>query len=233
MSRLHEITTGVWEAVTHVRLGLGAALPLRMTALADHDGLTLVSPIRLDDELVSNIDQLGRVHTLIAPNLLHHRYLRGAIERYPAARLLGAPGLATKRSDLTFHGELATGRVSESLGVQLVEGAPKLNEAVLLHEPSSTLVVTDLVFNISRATGMSWVVLAGISRALGRVEQSRLVRTVTQDRDAAGRSMERILAQSFDRVVPAHGDVIDRDAAAELAAGVWWMRGMPQRPVAA
>lgn len=233
MNKLVEIADGVFGVNTEFKLGAGVKLPLRMTVLRDGDGLALVAPIPIDDALAQELSAHGPVRHLLAPNLLHHAYVAAAQERYPEARALAAPGLADKRKDLSFDGELGTGELSEDIRTLHVQGADKLSEVVFLHRPSRTLVVTDLVFNIRDATGMSKFVLAMMSRALGRVEQSRLCRWLTTDRDATARSVEDLLALDFDRVVMAHGEVIERDAKAELTAGLWWMRGESRRPAVA
>lgn len=226
---MKKIADGVWGAETVESIGMGACLPLRMTILQDDDGLILIAPIAIDDELAAEIGAKGGVHTLIGPNLLHHRYVNAAKSRYPEARSLGAPGLAEKKPEIAFDGVLADGSISPSVEAMLVEGAKKLSEVVFLHKPSRTLVVTDLVFNIPDASGMSWFILKAFSGALGRCEQSRLCRTLTNDRAATAQSIDKLLAWSFDRVVPAHGEVVESDAPRTLEAGLWWMRGEARR----
>lgn len=230
MKTPRKIVDGVWEVRTRVKLGGGVSLPLRMTVLQDGDGLALISPVPINDALADSIAKLGKVHTLIAPNLLHHQHCSAAVERYPEAKLMGPPGLARKRPDLQFHGEIATGSLSNDIDAVLVDGAIKLSEAVFLHKQSMTLVVTDLVFNMPSASGLSWLLLAALSRALGKVEQSRLLRYLTDDRNATRQSIDRILDFPFERVVPAHGDVVSINARAQLKAGLWWMRGETRRP---
>lgn len=232
MSELVEIAPGVHESGTEVSIGLGARLPLRMTVLACEGGVAIVSPIAIDDALAEAIDALGPVRYLLAPNLLHHMHLQSASKRYPEAKVLGAPGLATKRSDLRFDGELGDGEITPELESHLVRGADKLSEVVFFHRPSKTLVVTDLVFNIHGARGMSGLVLSMLSRALGKVEQSRLLRWMTKDRAAAGKSVDTLLDLPFERLVMAHGNVVEHGAKAELSAGTWWMRGEARRPAA-
>jgi hypothetical protein len=186
----------------------------------------------MDGSLRAAIDALGSVHTIVAPNLLHQRWLGDAKQHYPDAQVLAPSGLREKRPEISIARELTSGPVTAELSATLVDGAPKLSELVLFHEPSKTLIVTDLVFNIPEASGMTWLILKVFSRALGRVEQSRLLRMLTKDRGAAGRSLESILRLPFERVVPAHGDVIEADAHAQLAAGTRWMRGHSPPPKA-
>ena len=223
---LNEIASGVWGVETSFKLGPGLALPLRMTVLKDELGLVLVSPVLIDETLLEGLSTLGEVHTLLAPNRLHYRYLTQAKGRFPKARVLGAPGLLDKCPELPIETTLSTGNISAEISTFLVAGAEELSEVVILHQPSATLVVTDLVFNIRRANWASRLVLKAVSRSYGKVEQSRLIRGYTNDRVTAGRSVEELLALPFERVVPAHGDVIAQDAKAQLAAGLWWMRGV-------
>ncbi|MBL4683931.1 MAG: hypothetical protein JKY37_05035 [Nannocystaceae bacterium] len=226
-----DIASGVYGVSTDVSVAPGVRLPLRMTVLRLDEGLALIAPVPIDDALASELAALGEVRFILAPNLLHHAHIQAAVQRYPDATLLGAPGLAAKKPDLKFDGELGTGSVTPQLKTLLVLGADKLSEVVLVHTPSRTLVVTDLVFNIHGAQGLSKLVLSMMSRALGRVEQSRLCRWLTTDRAAVQKSIEDVLALPFDRVVMAHGDVIEREAKAELTAGLWWMRGQRKRDV--
>ena len=90
----------------------GVVLPTRMTIARLRDGsLWLHSPVEVDDALAAEIDALGEVRTLVAPNLLHYRFLGAAAARWPTAKVLGAPGLARKRPDLRIDGELVEGAI--------------------------------------------------------------------------------------------------------------------------
>ena len=230
MEQAKRIADGVWGVETVVGVGLGVHLPLRMTVLRVDGGLWLVSPIAIDDALADELSALGEVHALVAPNLLHHAHVEAAKRRYPEARLLGAPGLAAKRPALPWDGAVDTGSLAGDLQGRRIEGADKLSEVVLWHVPSATLVVTDAVFNIPEARGMSWLVLEYLSKALGHVEQSRLLRRLTGDRAATAKSVAAIMEWPMQRVVMAHGDVVTEQAAAELSAGLWWWQGIERRP---
>lgn len=231
MKRLNSIAEGVWDARTTVGIGLGVHLPLRMTVLRDDDGLLLYSPIELDADLLVGLGALGRVHTLIGPNRLHHMWLADAKVRFPDAKLLGAPGLAEKKPAISFDGVLDTGPLSDQVEALRIAGAEKLSEVVLLHRPSRSLVVGDAVFNIHEARGMTRFILKYLAGTLGRCEQSRLVRALTNDRSATARSVETLLALDFARVVPAHGEVLEEPDTKEwLRRGLWWWRGEARRP---
>ena len=58
---------------------------------------------------------------------------------------------------------------------------------MLVHKPTETLIVGDLVFNIREPKGWQSTLVLTLAGAKGRLAQSRLWRTVIKDRRAAGR----------------------------------------------
>jgi hypothetical protein len=100
---------------------------------------------------------------------------------------------------------------------------------VLFHRPSRTLVVTDLCFNVQRSPSR---VARAFFRANGmwrRFGPSRMIRLVAvSDRAALRHSLEQILGWDFERIVPGHGDVLERGGPAALRAA--WL-GSRERPL--
>lgn len=222
MARLLPVAPAVFHATSSLRLPGFVHFPIRMTVLRTARGVVVVSPIEIDDALAAEVDALGPVRAIVAPNALHHLFLDGARRRWPGARLLGAPALRDKRKDLAFDGALDD--IDEEIEVVRIDGAPVVDEHVLLHGPSRTLVVTDLVFNVHRAANVvTWFVFAIVAGAYRRLGQSRMWRFFTKDRAAAAASLRRVLAWDFDRLVVAHGDVVESGAKAALEAATRWM----------
>ena len=229
MPRLAPLAHDLWEVTDELRLPGGVIFPVRMTVIRTKAGLELWSPIAIDDALAEELAEIGPVTRLVAPNCFHHLYLADAKRRYPEADLLGAPGLAAKRADLAFDGEL--GAESRD-GLELIptQGIPRLNEVVALHRPTRTLIVTDLVFHVLEARGpMSWFIFRVVAGTLGRCRQSRLLGWATNDRDAFATSLDTILAVDFDRLVMAHGEVIETGGHAALAEATIHARSVPRR----
>lgn len=169
----------------------------------------LISPVGTEPERAV----MPQVRTLVAPSLLHHLHLAQARTEAPDAELWGPPGLPEKLDDLgpiRVFGRDAWPHDGE-LAVQLVEGAPKRNEVVLLHRPTRTLYTADLVFNIHEPSGL----LTPLTfRAMGiykRFAMARMWKRWVEDRAAFERSLERILAWDFDRIVMAHGEIVTSD----------------------
>ena len=72
----------------------------------DNGGLFVWSPVTLTPDLQTAINDLGDVHVIIAPNSLHHLSIPEWQQAYPNARTFAAPGLADRRKDIAFDGEL-------------------------------------------------------------------------------------------------------------------------------
>lgn len=215
---LVSITPTVHAVPTWIRLAPGFALPLRSTVLGlSTGGLAVVSPVAFDDGVAAKIEALGPVEHLIAPNLLHHLHLGPAIARWPQARVHGTPGLAAKRRDLRFDAVLGEGAIDDDLSSLAVEGVPSFEERVLLHRSSRTLVVTDLVFHVRETRGWltPWV-LRMMGAPPGALGQSRAWGWMAKDRPALAASLRRMLALDFDRLVVAHGDVVEEGGRAAL-----------------
>lgn len=222
---LTPIAEGAWAHERDIRMPVGR-LPCRSTILRlTDDRLAVVAPLGMDDATVRAIEALGEVGFLVAPNGYHWLFLKRAAARFPKARVLGAPGLAKKLGDLPFEPLPVSGAVEGMPGLRLqrVQGAPAMEEHVLLHEPSGSLVVTDLVFNVRTCPSFGIRCVLWLNGTWGKTAQSRLWRFLVKDRPAAAQSALDILAWDFERVVVAHGDVVEEDAHARTRAALTWM----------
>jgi len=189
-------------------------------------GLLLHSPIRPSAELVEEVRGLGRVVAIVAPNRLHHLFVGAWLALHPEADLFVAPGLETKRSDLCIRGVLAEQPESlwkGSLEQTLVRGMPWVNEVVFFHPSTRTLVASDLAFHIGPQHPPATRLLAWVSSAYGRLAPTITERLLIRDRDAMRASLDRILQWPFDRVIIAHGSVVETGGHRLLEQGYAWL----------
>jgi len=224
---LRTIADDVFAFENDLRMPVGP-MPARTTILRRADGGLIVhSPLAIDDDTARAIDAVGEVRALVAPSKLHWMFLQAASERWPRASVLGPPGLEKKLPDLAFTPLPATGAAAElgaDVAIRLVEGVPYLAEHVFLHARSRTLVVTDLVFNVHEAKTFGMKAFLWVGGAWKKTAQDRVWRVLTKNRAAAARGAEEILRWDFDRVVLAHGELIDSDAKARMEDALAWMR---------
>ena len=226
---LTAVAVDLWSHVHRQRLPGGAVMQARMNVVRLADGALLVhSPTPVDDALAAEIAALGPVAYVVAPNCYHHLHVTPFLTRFPGVKVYSAPGLAQKRPDLTLAGTLDDGAALPWAGVLdhiTLGGAPRLNEVVFLHRASRSLLVTDLLFNVTApdnwATGMV-LRLMGTYKRLG---PSRLLRwRLTKDRRALKADVERMLAWDFVRVLPGHGDLFESPETRErVRASLGWV----------
>lgn len=183
----------------------GVRIPLRSLYVASRR--VLISPVGGAAESAV----LPTLEALVAPSLLHHKHLADARRAAPYAALWGPPGLAEKLPDI---GEVnVLGRdpwpFSDEIDFELIEGAPKRNEVVFFHRATATIYTADLVFNIRGDAG--WLSKLTF-RAMGIHDRFAMAKPWThwvKDRGAFLESIERVLAWPFDRVVMAHGTIVE------------------------
>jgi hypothetical protein len=209
------------------RLPGGFHFPSRMTVLPlTGRAIALVSPIPFDEDLAGKVAALGEVKLLIAPNLLHHLYLADALALWPGASVLAPGALRNKRPDLRIDRALEEGLPAEFAGsvrVLRIDGAPKVDEFVFFHEGTRTLVVSDLVFNVTKPKGFVANVALFVVGCHGRFAQSRAWRFFVRDRAAAAVSARALLAMHPESLIMAHGDVVASRACERLEQALAWM----------
>ncbi|MDJ0837523.1 MAG: DUF4336 domain-containing protein [Acidobacteriota bacterium] len=188
----------------------------RMTVVRLEGGkLLLHSPVPLDGPLQDELSQLGTVAYIVAPNAFHHLHIGPYPAAFPDAALYGPKALAEKRPDLNFTGFFEDAERfpwSDEIDQESVQGAPNLSETVFLHKKSGTLIVCDLIFNIHHTPGLItrfYLWFFGIYKKPG---VSKLIKLLTEEKGDFTQSIKRIKQWHFERIVPAHGEVIETKA---------------------
>jgi hypothetical protein len=222
---LQNIASALWVQAQHLRFwGLETGTRMSVIRLAN-GGLFVHSPIALDDDTKREVDALGPVRAIVAPSRMHHLYVGDWMAAYPGAVVCCCPTLERKRTDIPWHRILGDDPEPEWHGEidQVFFGArPLENEVVFFHKKSRTMLCADAVFNLanhaSPVTRVVAVMMGG--RAPGA---TWLERIVIRDRRAARRQIDRMLAWDFDRIVLAHGDVIETGGREVLRTAYAWL----------
>jgi hypothetical protein len=217
---------GVWLCRAPVSF-LGLRLTSSMVVLRLADATLLVySPVAFTPERGAEVEALGRIAHIYAPNLFHHRWLGDWKAAFPSARVHAPPGLPKKRPDLRidrFHGDSPEPAFAGTLDELPIAGF-RLQETALFYRPAQTLVVADLVQNIGRPAHAWTATYARMMGFYDRIALSRAIRwTAFNDRKAARRCIDDLLARPFDRLVVGHGAPLATGGREAVASAYAWL----------
>lgn len=233
---LKPIAPDVWiidgpEIQMDYALGLKFGFPTRATVVRLPSGeLWVHSPTALTPELEREIDALGPVRHLIAPNTIHYWWVADWKARYPLARAYAAPGVRRRsRQRFTAWDEDLDGRPPVAwAGVidQVLAPGGLVSEVIFHHAPSGTAILTDLIENFepSRTTCLGWRLLtrwAGCADPNGSAPYDMRL-SYRPRRDELRAAVRRTLDWAPRRAVLAHGRWYETNAQAELERAFGW-----------
>jgi hypothetical protein len=191
-------------------------------------GLVVQSPTKLDVASQEAFQRLGPIAAIIAPSWWHDLYLREYLSAYPDARLYGAPTLVKWNPSLHLT-ELLDGAAPSLWAHELdqvhVQGIGLfLDEIVFYHRPSRSLIVADLLFNLSEKD--AWITRTMGSLVIGRFPGcrfARLYRPAVTNRRRMRTAVERILDWDFDQIIVGHGAVVETNGKEVFRSAFRWL----------
>jgi hypothetical protein len=226
---LSEIVDGrIWASERPVWFG-GVRLRARTSVIRLDDGRLLVhSPAPPSEGLLKQLADLGEVSWLVVPNCFHHLGTPAAVAAFPDAKVLGPKSAAGRnpalRLDLDIH-EPAFAEAVPEFALFPLEGVPFLDETLLYHRPTETLLGADVVLRADETDHWSWRFAARITGCFKRVSVPPDVKKKVADKQAASRSLQALRALPIKRLIVAHGDVIHEAPLAQLAEA-WRLVGV-------
>lgn len=226
----------IWLADGSETETLGFRYPTRMAIIRLSDGgLFVWSPVALSADLKAEVDALGEVRHLAAPNSLHHLFLDEWRQAYPPVKLHAAPGLRARRRDLEFDAELSDAPPPDWAGQidqVVVRGNAITTEVVFFHRQSATVLVTDLIQQFRPGWFTGWRALVARLDLMTAEEPSvpRKFRVAFVDRQAARAAVQRIHAWPVERVVMAHGPPVETGGREVVARAFRWLGFRPAEP---
>ena len=230
---LRQLDHHLWVAEQPLKF-LGLEVGTRMTVVKLSDSsLVLISPINIDSQLKQQLDSLGIVKYLIAPNLFHYLYISACQQIYPHAVSISAPGLGNKRPELKIDQVFTQDRIefNSELEHTLFSGfqvfiPPKIsvvNEIVFYHLASKTLIITDSAFNFDNTFPTITKMAARLFGSYQVLKPSWLEKIAVKDHKQLAKSINKILEWDFQRIIMAHGSIIENNAKLQLAEGYRWL----------
>ncbi|WP_425285195.1 DUF4336 domain-containing protein [Devosia insulae] len=212
-----------------VTAAAGFHYPTRMTVIRLAGGdLVIWSPVALTPQLRGEVEMLGNVRYLVAPNSLHDSFIADWHRAFPVAQVLAAPGVREKRADLKFGADLGNTPVPGWTGeieVVLVRGNRITTEAVAFHRPSGTVIFTDLLQQFPPGWFKGWRALVARLDLMLADEPSvpRKFRVALSDKRVARAALRRIVAWRANKVLMAHGTPVRREGHAFLKRAFAWL----------
>ncbi len=219
----------IWIADGAATEVAGFRYPTRMAVIRLPDGgLFVWSPIQLSEALSAQVDALGAVRYLIAPNALHHLFLDAWKRAYPDASLYAAPGLRERRPDLAFDADLEDRPPSawaEAIDQVVMRGNLITTEVVFFHRLSGAALFTDLIQHFGPGWFTGWRGIVARLDLLVAPEPSvpRKFRTAFVGRRAARAALAHIQAWPVDKVLMAHGTPVEKEGKAFIRRAFRWL----------
>jgi len=229
LADLEPFGPGIWLVSGALCTVAGFSYPTRMAIIRQgNGGLILWSPVSLSDRLRANVEMLGPVQHLIAPNSLHHIFLSEWIDAFPNAKVHAAPRLKDKRRDIEFDFELSDTThpdLRAEVDQVVVRGNLITTEVVFFHKESRTVLFTDLLQHFPLDWFKGWRgMIARLDRMSGPVPAvPNKFRLAFVRRRASRNAIERVLQWPAEKVVFAHGAPVMTDGQTFLKSAFSWL----------
>lgn len=227
--KLEPIGPDIWVAIgTDVKF-MGLLLGTRTTIVRLRDGsVWMHSPVSYNPALAAEVESIGPIRYLVAPNIYHHFFLKEWQDHYPDAHLIGPRGLPAKRPDLMFSfllDDLNEEPWSRELERVVFTGSRAFDEHVFFHRASRTAILTDLIVNVrldnQSKLGRLIAQIEGVAYPDGRTPL--LYRLGMRDRAAGAEAVAAILGWGAAQAVISHGEWFRQDASEELRKRFDWL----------
>ncbi|HET6585980.1 MAG TPA: hypothetical protein VFG69_21130, partial [Nannocystaceae bacterium] len=176
--------------------------------------------------LTAEIGALGKVAAIIAPGNFHWLHVASCQAAFPEAPTYICAGVEKRARDLRYDAVLGDEEVplwAGELSQVALQGTRVMREVAFFHESSKTLVLTDLIENVTPDTPGTNLYLRLLFRALGMWKQPSPApeyRIGWGDKALVREGLRRILAWDFERVIVSHGDLITQNAK-QIVAHAW------------
>lgn len=209
--------------------GLTLPCPTRMTVVRLGTALWLHSPTQYSPALGAQLESLGDVTWIIAPNSFHYSHVEAWAAAYPSARCHISPDVAAKLPHLSAPPSVLRNTAPPDWCADLDQVQVDLGrfvETIFFHRASATLIVTDLMQNFEadriRNPLLRTVLRVGGSTGPGGQTSLDIRITARGNRAPARDALAEMLAWGPKRIILSHGKGYDRDIAAELRRAFRW-----------
>lgn len=226
---LKEIDKNIWVAEQPFKY-FGLEVGTRMTVIRLLNGeLIVISPIEIDSQTINKLNKIGKVAYIIAPNLYHHLFISKIKQIYPEAKLWSPPGLQSKIPNISIDKVLSIpeGNIFEEIDYLLFDGfkildltgISILNEFVFFHRQSHTLILTDTAFHFDKSFSLRTRLAAKFLGVYEKLTPSPLEKLAINEKEKVKKSIQNVLRWNFNKVIMAHGSIIEDNGNQKLKKG--------------
>ncbi|WP_295810745.1 DUF4336 domain-containing protein [uncultured Nitratireductor sp.] len=239
LNTLKPITEAVWivdgPTIRFGPPGLRMPFPTRMTIVRLGDGgLFVHSPTHLTKDLRAELQALGPVRFIVAPNRIHYWWVPSWRIAYPEAEIWLAPRIREQAGEhIAFPTREIAGESGYPWDPEIrtlpIEGS-FMTEVEFFHITSRTLVLTDFIENFEPRKLNWWrrivARLGGVLAPHGAMPRDMRL-TFSRQRPALKRAVETMIGWAPERVIIAHGRWFERDGQAILQRSFNWLLDRP------
>lgn len=202
---------------------LGAHINRTVTLIKLRSGdLVIHSTAPFTPADVAAISALGQPAYLVEALNAHDTFAKEGQAAFPNIPYLAPQGFSEAAGVLTQSLNPPPAAWGDELVVIELEGkADAMREYVMLHRPSRTLIVADLVFHVTDEAGLGQRIFAAVGLIGGQEQDTAMPRVEKlgiNDKAAFERSLETMVQWDFERVIVGHGDVVETGKAALVEA---------------
>ena len=197
--------------------------------------LVVISPIQVNNATIQQLNEIGDVKHIIAPNLFHYLFLSNFKAIYPKAKLYATPDLKSKRPEISIDQVFESDRKNflgeieyllfDGFETFVPSGASPLREYVFFHCASQTLILTDTAFHFDESFPLITQLAARVIGGYKKLRQSLLERFATREKEQVKQSVQKVLQWDFTRIIVAHGSIVEHNAKRQFREGYEWFLG--------
>lgn len=206
---------GCWSLVFPLRF-FGLKLGRRVCVFRiSGDRLVIHSTGPFSSEQMQAIRKLGTPSILLEGTTMHDTFSREGRKAFAGIQYLVPEGFPRRAigKDTRSLQELSALTDDEMESVRL-EGIRTLTEYACFHRASRTLVLCDLLFNLVDASGWTRFSMRHFLGVKQWPAIDRPMRWAVRDRQAFADSIQEIFEWDFDRIMVAHGEIIEAEGKA-------------------
>ncbi|MEM7762100.1 MAG: hypothetical protein AAF298_28885 [Cyanobacteria bacterium P01_A01_bin.40] len=98
-----------------------------------------------------------------------------------------------------------------------------VNEIVFYHPQTKSLIITDSAFNLDDSFPLATQIVGRLMGSYQVLKPSWLEKVAIKNPQLLQQSITQVMTWDFERVIMAHGKIVEDNAKEQLAAGYQWL----------